>query len=390
MIQMSMNVFSTPKNEELRQKIRDFAEKEVKPVILEYDKKEEFPVALIKKLGKQGVFGINAPKKYGGQGEDTLSYIIAVEELARVDGSVGATLAAHNSLGIGPIVEFGTEKQKQKFLPDLCTGENLWAFGLTEKNAGSDAQAVETKAELKNGKWIINGSKLYITNASSEIASGMTVAAITGVRAGSKKEISAILVPSSLPGYSKKTMTGKLVWRAADNADIQLENVKVPEENLLGTRGKGISIMLKTIDNGRLSIAALGLGCAQGAYEMAKDYAQKRKQFGQPIASFQAVSFKLADMALKIENARNTLYNACWLKDNGHPFGKQSAMAKLYCSEIAKEVTDEAVQIFGAAGLMRENHVERFYRDQRLLQIGEGTSEILRMVISRKILNEQW
>ncbi len=385
-----MNVLITQKNEELRQKVRDFAEQEIKPVILEYDKKEEFPIGIVKKMGELGLFGINAPKEYSGQGEDTLSYIIAVEELARVDGSMGATLAAHNSLGIGPIVEFGTEKQKKKFLPQLCKGENLWAFGLTEKNAGSDAQGVETTAELKNGNWLINGSKLYITNASSAIASGMTVAAITGTKAGGKKEISAILVKSNVPGYTKKIMTGKLMWRAADNANVRFENVEVPEENLLGVRGKGISIMLKTIDNGRLSIAALGLGCAQGAYEMAKEYALKRRQFGQPISSFQAVSFKLADMATKIENARNTLYNACWLKDNGHPFGKQSAMAKLYCSEVAKEVTDEAVQVFGAAGLMRENHIERFYRDQRLLQIGEGTSEILKMVISRKILNGQW
>ncbi|MBN2775172.1 MAG: acyl-CoA dehydrogenase family protein, partial [Prolixibacteraceae bacterium] len=365
-----------------------FAENEIKPVILGFDEKEEFPVSLIEELGKTGVFGMNAPQKFGGMGADTLSYIIAVEELARVDGSVGATLAAHNSLGVGPIVEFGTEKQKQKYLPELCTGKALWAFGLTEKNAGSDAQAVETKADLKKGSWHITGSKLFITNGSSEISKGHTVAAITGKRPDGRKEISAILVENDLPGVTARTMRGKLVWRAANNADIAYKNVVVQEENLLGERGKGIHIMLKTIDNGRLSIAALGLGCAQGAYEMATEYAMKRKQFGKPISEFQAISFKLADMAMKVENARNTLYNACWLKDNGYEFGKQSAMAKLYCSEIAREVTDEAIQVFGGAGLLRENHVERFYRDQRLLQIGEGTSEILRMVISRKILKE--
>lgn len=383
-----MNVLITEKNEALRQKIRTFAEQEIKPVILYYDEKEEFPIDLIKQLGKLGVFGMNAPVEYGGKGLDTLSYIIAVEELARIDGSVGATLAAHNSLGIGPIMEFGTEEQKQHYLPSLCTGEKLWAFGLTEKNAGSDAQGVETTAQLKDGKWVVNGSKLFITNASSEIASGMTVAAITGTKPNEKKEISAILVDSDTSGYEKNVMKGKLVWRSADNGDIRFDNVSVPKGKLLGEQGKGIHIMLRTIDNGRLSIAALGLGCAQGAYEMAREYALNRKQFGRPIAEFQAVSFKISDMVMKIENARNTLYNACWLKDNGHEFGKQSAMAKLYCSEIAREVTDEAIQIFGAAGLLRENHIERFYRDQRLLQIGEGTSEILRMVISRKILRE--
>ena len=381
-----MNVLITEKNTKLREKIRAFAEKEIKPVILEYDKNEEFPVDLIKKLGITGVFGINAPRNYGGGGYDTLSYIIAVEELARVDGSVAATVAAHNSLGIGPIVEFGSEEQKRKYIPSLCNGENLWAFGLTEKNAGSDVQGLETTADLENGFWKINGSKLFITNGSSELSKGITVAAITGERAGGKKEISAILVENLSQGVSSKPMTGKLVWRAADNGHIKYDNVKVPEENILGVRGKGIRIMLKTIDNGRLSIAALGLGCAQGAFEMAAEYAVKRKQFGKKIAEFQAVAFKLADMEVKIENARNTLYNACWLKDNGYEFGKQSAMAKLYCSEVAKEVTDEAIQIFGGAGLLSENHIERFYRDQRLLQIGEGTSEILRMVISRKII----
>ncbi|MCL3779813.1 acyl-CoA dehydrogenase [Prolixibacteraceae bacterium JC049] len=382
-----MNILINEQNEAIRQKVREFAENKIKPVILEYDEKEEFPVELIKEMGKLDIFGMHVPKEYGGQGTDYLSYIIAVEELARVDGSIAATLAAHNSLGAGPILEFGTEAQKQKYLPQFCTGEALWALGLTEKNAGSDAYGVETTAQLKAGKWIVNGSKLYITNGSSEIAKGITAAAITGTRSDGKKEISAILIDKDAPGYTRETMRGKLIWRAADNADIRFENVEVPEENLLGERGKGISIMLKTIDSGRLSIAAMGLGCAQGAYEMALEYSKKRKQFGKAINQFQSISFKLADMALKIENARNTLYNACWLKDNGHNFSKQAAMAKLYCSEIAREVTDEAIQVFGAPGLLRENHIERFYRDQRLLQIGEGTSEILRMVIARNILD---
>ena len=383
-----MNVLIKKEHDDLRKKIREFAESKVKPVILDFDKNEEFPVMLINGLGKLGVFGMHAPVEYGGSGADTLSYIIAVEELARVDGSVGATLAAHNSLGVGPIVEFGTEEQKQKYLPGLCTGEELWAFGLTEKNAGSDAQGIETIAELTGGQWKINGSKLFITNGSAVISKGLTVAAITGKRNDGRKEISAILVENSTEGVNAHTMKGKLMWRAANNADMTFTDVHVPYENLLGGRGEGIHIMLKTIDNGRLSIAALGLGCAQGAFEMATGYAVKRKQFGRSISEFQGVSFKLADMAMKIENARNTLYNACWLKDNGFDFCKQSAIAKLYCSEIAREVADEAIQIFGGIGLLHENHIERFYRDQRLLQIGEGTSEILRIVISRRILKE--
>lgn len=383
-----MNVLEKKTHVDLRQKIREFAEGNIKPVILEYDKNEEFPTGLIAELGTLGVFGMNAPKEYGGTGSDTLSYIIVVEELARVDGSVAATLAAHNSLGVGPIVEFGTEQQKQELLPGLCTGKELWAFGLTEKNAGSDAQGVETTAGFSDGNWVVNGSKLFITNGSADISKGLTVAAVTGQRPDGKKEISAFLVRNNLPGVETLTMKGKLVWRAANNAELFYRDVKVGADDLLGERGKGIHIMLKTIDNGRLSIAALGLGCAQGAYEMALKYALERKQFGQAIAEFQSISFKLADMAVKIEAARNLLYNACWLKDSGAEFGKQSAMAKLYCAEVAREVTTEAMQIFGGAGLLHENHIERFYRDQRLLPIGEGTNEILRMVISRKIIKE--
>ncbi|MGF7140725.1 acyl-CoA dehydrogenase family protein [Roseimarinus sediminis] len=365
-----------------RKKVREFAEQEIKPVAIELDKKEEFSVELAQKMGKAGLFGITMPKSLGGQGLDYLSYIIAIEELARVDSSPAATIAAHNSLGITPIYNFGSEEQKQKYIPALCTGEKLWAFGLTEKNAGSDAKGVETTAELVNGQWVINGSKMFITNAASDIASGITNLAITGYE-GDRKELTAILTPRETPGYITVPMHDKLMWRSADNAIMTFENCRVPEENILGERGQGIKIMLSTLDGGRLSIAAMGLGLAQGAYEMAMEHAQKRKQFGKPIAEFQGIYFKLADMATKIELARNTLYNACRLKDAGLPFGKQAAMSKYYCSQIAKEVSDEAVQIFGGYGLLRENHVERFYRDQRLLQIGEGTSEILKMVISR-------
>lgn len=370
-----------------RMKVREFAETVIKPVAIELDEKEQFSVDLAKKMGEAGLFGITMPKELGGQGLDYLSYVIAIEEIARVDSSPAATIAAHNSLGITPIYNFGTEEQRKKWIPPLCTGDKLWAFGLTEVNAGSDAKGVETTADLENGQWVINGSKMFITNAASDIASGITNLAITGMD-GDKKELTAILTPRETAGYQTVPMRGKLMWRSADNAIMTFENCRVPEENILGERGQGIQIMLSTLDGGRLSIAAMGLGLAQGAYEMALAHSKTRKQFGKPLAEFQGIYFKLAEMATKIELARNTLYNACKLKDAGLPFGKQAAMSKLYCSQIAKEVADEAVQIFGGYGLMRENHVERFYRDQRLLQIGEGTSEILKMVISRYELKD--
>lgn len=370
---------------EYRKKIREFSESVIKPLAIVQDEKEEFPVELAQQMGREGLFGITLPKKYGGQGLDYLSYIIAVEEIARVDSSPAATIAAHNSLGITPIYTYGTEEQRVNYLPELCTGDKLWAFGLTEKNAGSDAKGVETVAELADNQWLINGSKMFITNSSSTIASGITLQAITDEKDG-KKELSAILVNRNTPGYQTSPIKGKLMWRAVDNGELRFENCAVPESNLLGNRGDGMKIMLSTLDGGRLSIAAIGLGLAQGAFEMAVDYSKKRKQFGKSLSEFQAVSFKLAEMAVKIELARNTLYHACRLKDAGLPFAKQAAISKLYCSEIAREVADESLQVHGAYGFLRENHIERFYRDQRLLQIGEGTSEILKMVISRYIL----
>lgn len=380
-----MNALVTEAHLALTNKVREFAEQEVKPVIIKYDEAEEFPADLIKRLGELNVFGMQVPKQYGGQGLDTLSYIMVVEELAKVDSSVAACLTAHNSLGIGPILDFGSDKQKEERLPELCTGKNLWAFGLTEKNAGSDALGVETIAELNNGEFNVNGHKIFITNGYSELTTGVTILAQTGGDS-TRKELTTILVDRDTEGFTGTTMHGKLLWRAVNNAELKFNNCKVPQENILGKRGMGSKIMLKTLDSGRLSVAAMGLGLAEGAFNMAKEYAKKRQQFGKPISHFQVISFKLADMALKIENARNTLYNACWLKDQGKDFGMQAAIAKLYCSEIAREVADEAMQIFGGYGLLKQNHIERFYRDQRLLQIGEGTSEILRLVISRKIM----
>ncbi len=377
-------MYLNEEHELIRSSIRDFAEKELKTKARECDKKEEFSLELTRKIGEMGLFGMYVSEKYGGQGTDYLSYIIAVEELARVDGSQAATLAAHNSLGIGPIYYYGNEAQKEKYIPQLCTGEALWAFGLTEPEAGSDSRGTKTTAQLEQNQWLINGSKIFITNGATEITKGVTVQAVTGGNE-ERKEFSCIILEKGTPGFSAISMHDKLCWRGSDTSQLFFDNCKVPGENLLGQRGEGSRIMLKTLDGGRLSIAAMGLGLAQGAFEMAMRYAHERKQFGKALVNFQVISFKLADMALKVELARNMLYKACWLKDQEKAFAKEAAMAKLYCSEIAKEVADDAVQIHGGYGLMGEYDIERFYRDQRILQIGEGTSEIQRMVIAKHI-----
>lgn len=377
-------MYITEQHELVRNSVRDFAETVIKPVARELDKQEKFSLDLTRQMAEMGLCGMTISEEFGGQGMDNLSYIIAVEELARIDGSQAATIAAHNSLGVGPLDNFGTQQQKEKYLPSLCSGEALWAFGLTEPEAGSDSRGSKTTAKLQDGKWIINGSKIFITNGATEITAGATVQAVSGEKDG-EKEFSTIIVESGTPGFETSEMHDKFCWRASNTSQLFFDNCEVPENNLLGERGQGSKIMLKTLDSGRLSIAAMGLGLAQGAYEMALAYAKERQQFGKPISKFQAIAFKLADMATKIELARNLLYKACWLKDNDKPFGKEAAMSKLYCSEIAKEVADDAVQIHGGYGLMQEYDIERFYRDQRILQIGEGTSEIQRMVISRHI-----
>jgi len=367
----------------LRYSIREFAEKEIRPAAQELDEKEEFSIELTKKMAELGLFGIFVPDEYGGSGMGYLSYIIAIEELARIDGSHAATIAAGNSLGIGPIYYYGSDEQKQEWLPRLCSGEILASFGLTEADAGSDAGASKTTAEMKDGQWVINGSKIFITNSSSEMAAVCTVQCVTGKRPDGKKEMSCVLVPNGTPGFEAKKMTGKMMWRASDTGELYFDNCRVPENNLLGGRGEGFHQMLETLDNGRLAIAAMGLGGAQGAFELALKYSKEREQFGARICTFQANAFKLADMATSIEAARNLLYKACKLKDEGLPFSKEAAMSKLYCSETMGSVVDEAVQIFGGYGLMREYDVERFYRDYKLLTIGEGTSEVQRIVISR-------
>jgi short/branched chain acyl-CoA dehydrogenase len=336
-------------------------------------------------MAGMGLFGIFVDEEYGGSNMGYLSYIIAIEELARIDGSHAATVAAGNSLGIGPIYYYGNEEQKKRWLPRLCSGEILASFGLTEPDAGSDAGASKTTAVLENGEWVINGSKIFITNSANELSAVCTVQCVTGRRSDGRKEISCILVPNGTEGFEARKMHGKLMWRASDTGELFFENCRVPEENLLGKRGEGFHQMLQTLDNGRLAIAAMGLGGAQGAFELALGYAREREQFGARISTFQVNAFKLADMATLIEASRNLLYKACRLKDAGKPFSKEAAMAKLYCSEVMGRVVDEAVQIFGGYGLMREYNVERFYRDYKLLTIGEGTSEVQRIVISRQI-----
>ncbi len=380
-----MNFALSREHKMIQKEVRNFARSEIAPVAAELDDSETFSVDLTRKMGEIGLLGMFVSDAYEGQGMDYLSYIIAVEEIARVDGSQAATIAAGNSLGIGPIYYFGNEAQKKKYLPKLCSGQGLWGFGLTEPTAGSDAGGSKTTAVLDGHEWIINGSKIFITNAACDLSLGVTVQAVTGTKENGKPEYSCIIVEHGTPGFEAVPMHGKMMWRASNTAELYFTDVRVPADNLLGQKGDGFHQMLQTLDGGRLSIGAMGLGGAQGAYDMALRYARERYQFNQPISKFQAVAFKLADSATEIECARNLLYKACWLRDNKKPFAKEAAMAKLYCSETMGRVADRAVQIHGGYGLMKDYQVERFYRDQKLLDIGEGTSEIQRLVISRYI-----
>ena len=373
----------TREQEMIRKEVRLFAEKEIAPIALELDETETFSPELTRKMGEIGLFGMFVSEAYEGQQMDYLAYIIAVEEIARVDGSQAATIAAGNSLGIGPIYYFGSEEQKRKYLPPLCRGEGLWGFGLTEPTAGSDAGGSKTTAVRDGDSWVLNGSKIFITNAASPISMGVTVQAITGTRANGRPEYTCFLVEHGTPGFKAVEMHRKMMWRASNTAELYFDDVRVPAANVLGNIGDGFHQMLQTLDGGRLSIGAMGLGGAQGAYDAALKYATQREQFGQPISKFQAVAFKLADCAMEIECGRNLLYKACWLRDRKRDFGKEAAMAKLYCSELMGRVANHAVQIHGGYGLMKEYNVERFYRDQKLLDIGEGTSEVQRIVISR-------
>lgn len=377
-----MNFELTNEQKMIQRTLREFSEAEVAPNALERDRSKQFPLDVFTKLSELGVMGLPFPEEYGGGGADTVSFAIVVEELSKACGSTGITYSAHVSLGGAPIHLFGTKEQKEQYLPALCSGESFGAFGLTEPNAGSDAGGTETEAVLKNGAFRINGSKCYITNAS--YAKFLALTAVTN-RTEGKKEISAIIVPTEARGFTVIDNYEKMGLHASNTTELVLEDVEVPEENLLGVRGEGFKQFLMTLDGGRIGIGAMAVGIAQAAYEKALSYAQERKQFGKAISSFQAIQFKLADMAMKIELARNMVYKAAWLKDQGKPFTKEAAMCKLYASEICMEVASQAVQIHGGYGYMKEYHVERYLRDAKLLEIGEGTSEIQRSVIARQI-----
>jgi short/branched chain acyl-CoA dehydrogenase len=367
-------------HELVRSTVRAFAQERVAPVAEELDRESRFPYDLVGELAELGLMGMTIPEEYGGGGADTVSYAVAIEELTRVDSSVAITVAAHHSLGTLPIFYFGSEDQKQQWLPDLASGRKLAAFGLTEPDAGSDAGATRTHAELRDGQWVVNGSKIFITNAGTDITACVTITARTG-----EDEVSNLIVPNGTPGYEISKPMKKLGWRASDTRELSFEEAAVPEGNLLGPRGQGFRQFLEILDGGRISVAAMGVGLAQGAYDLAYSYAQERRQFGKPIARFQAVRFKLADMATELEAGRNLVYKAAWLKDQGRDFALAAAQAKLYTGELSNRAVNWALQIHGGYGYMDEYPISRLYRDQKILEIGEGTNEVQRMVIARHL-----
>ena len=375
-----MNYELSEEQELLRRTVREFAETRVAPVAEELDRESRFPYDLVAEMGELGLMGIPVPEEYGGAGADTISYALAIEELARIDSSVAITVAAHTSLGTMPIALYGSDEQKQEWLPRLASGRGLAAFGLTEPEAGSDAGATKTRGELRDGTWIVNGSKMFITNAGTDISACVTIVALTG-----EQEVSNIIVPNGAPGYALSPPLRKLGWRASDTRELVFEDCVVPEGNLLGARGRGFQQFLEILDGGRISVAAMGVGLAQGAYDLAFAYAKERQQFGRPIARFQAVQFALADMATEIEAGRQLVYRAAWLKDEGRPFGLAAAQAKLYTGLLSNRAVNAALQIHGGYGFMEGSAISRLYRDQKILEIGEGTNEVQRMVIARHL-----
>jgi short/branched chain acyl-CoA dehydrogenase len=375
-----VNFDLSEEHELIRRTVREFARDRIAPVAEELDREHRFPYDLVAEMAELGLMGIPISDDWGGAGGDTLSYAIAIEELTRVDSSVAITVAAHTSLGTMPILMFGSEEQKRTWLPDLASGKRLAAFALTEPGAGSDAGSTRTSAELRDGKWIVNGSKIFITNAGTDITACVTITARTG-----DSEISNLIVPNGTKGYEISAPMRKMGWRASDTRELSFRDCAVAEENLLGPRGAGYKQFLEVLDGGRISIAAMGLGLAEGAYALAATYAREREQFGQPIANFQAIQFKLADMATEIEAARGLVYRAAWLKDQDRPFAKEAAMAKLFTGELAHRVANHALLIHGGYGFMDEYAISRFYRDQKVLEIGEGTNEVQRMVIARHL-----
>jgi alkylation response protein AidB-like acyl-CoA dehydrogenase len=379
-----MNFDLSDEQKLLRDTVREFALAEVKPVAEELDREKRFPYEIVEKLGGLGLMGIPFPQEYGGGGADTLSYVLAVEELARIDSSVCITMAAHTSLGTMPIYLWGSEEQKSEWLPRLCTGERLASFGLTEPEAGSDAGNVRTTAKLDRGEWVVNGAKQFITNSGTDISGCVSITAVTG-EANGRKEISNLIVPNGTPGYEIGEGYRKMGWNASDTRPLSFEDCRVPEGNLLGRRGDGFKNFLHILDGGRIGVAAMGVGLAQGALDEAIAYAKERKAFGQAISKFQSIQAKIADLSAQIEAARLLTWRAALEKDAGKSFTLTAAQAKLITGRLAVRATEEAVQIHGGYGYIEEYPVCRFYRDAKILTIGEGTDEVQQMVIARQL-----
>jgi butyryl-CoA dehydrogenase len=378
-----MNFDLTDDQKAIQSLAHDFAQNEVKPRAEEMDREEAFPYGLVAKMAELGFMGLPFPENYGGAGADTVSYALAVMELARVDASTAITMAAHVSLGATPFYYFGTEEQKQRYLVPLAQGKMLWGFGLTEPNAGSDAGNCQTKASLVEGRWTINGTKAFITNSGTDISGGTTITAVTGTRPDGKSEISNIIVDQDSPGFSRSKKYKKMGWRASDTRELSFVDAQVPEGNLLGERGEGYRQFLQILDGGRISVAALSVGLAMGAYDEALQYSKDRVAFGKPISKFQAIQFKLVDMLCEIEHAKMMVLKAAWEKDHGRDFVQTASLAKLYSGEVSRRVVNEAVQIHDGYGFMDEYPVSRMYRDQKINEIGEGTNEVQRLVIAR-------
>ena len=378
-----MDFALSPQHEDIRRTVREFAERRIVPIADELERKGEFPMEIIREAASLGLLGVPYPEELGGTGLDSLAYAITVEELSRASGSVGIIVSAHTSLGCNPIYLAGTDAQKEKYLRPMASGAVIGAYGLTEPDAGSDSRGTRTRAHRDGDEWVIDGSKRFITNAG--VAGTYIVTAVTDREQDSGK-ISAFIVPADTPGFSIGRMEEKMGLHASNTGELIFDSCRIPAENLLGTEGEGDKLFLKTLDGGRIGIASMALGLAQAAYEAASAYAKERRQFGRPIGEFQGVAFKIADMATTIDAARLMTYRAAWLKDCGKPYTTEAAMAKLYASEVARDVTNDAVQVHGGYGYVTEYKVERYLRDAKLTEIGEGTSEIQRMVIARNLL----
>lgn len=375
----------SPEQEEFRKAVRRFAEDVIAPRAEEMDRAGELPMDVVEQMAELGLFGIPFPEEYGGQDADFLTLVLAIEELARIDSSIAITLEAAVGLGANPIYRFGTEEQKRRWLVPMARGEILGAFGLTEPGGGSDAEATGTTARLEDGQWVVNGSKAFITNSGTPISKVATITAVTGKRDDGSKEISAIILPTDTPGFTVGRSYRKIGWHASDTHELAFDDCRVPEENLLGERGRGFAQFLAILDEGRVAIAALGVGLAQGALEESLKYASERTAFGRPIGAFQGMQFKIADMQVAVETARLATYKAAWLRDMGRSFKAAASLAKLYASEIAVTCAREAVQVHGGYGFSEEFPVARFYRDSKVLEIGEGTNEIQRILIARDL-----